>query len=264
MFSITDYLIIVLGAFFLYKGWKNGFFYSILGPFCLSLSIIAALFYYIKYQNILITFFIGLIGPFILSFILSGIIKLKNKALKKKSELSRLSRFLGSLCYFFSRSISVMIIMILIMLIPGKNKNIQTIQQDISPSRTYQFLSALITIPAENIRELMALSSKEIENMEDMKIVQKVQSIKEYSNLLNNPNFKNFIEDQEVIRDIKNKDMGKLLMNPKMKSLLEDKNLMKNVLEINKELFKKDLKGMDINDDLLKTPIPENHLPIQN
>ncbi|HNV23399.1 MAG TPA: hypothetical protein PKH98_00755 [Candidatus Omnitrophota bacterium] len=142
------------------------------------------------------------------------------------------------------------------MFIPDKNNKIKMIQEDIIKSKTYALLNPLIKIPIYNMHKLMSLSS---EDAQSIVAIKQIQSIQKYQDIINHQTFKNFIADEDVIRDIKNKDIGKLLINPKMKSLLEDKNLMKDLLQIHKELLRTDL-----NNSLIDIKFEEDHLPMQN
>ena len=259
--SITDYIIILLAVFFLYSGWKKGFFSAILNPFCFILGTTASFLYYLKYQNIFITFLIGLLSPFILFFLFSGIVKLKNKVFKIKPELSKLSRFSGSFSCLLWRGAWILVLIISLMIMPYQQTWIKTIQNDIAQSKTYSLLNHILGPSIEEIRNLVHLTPETVENFP---VIKEIQDTKEYVNLINNQKFKDFIDDQEIVRHIKNKDMGKLLMNPKMKSLLEDKDFMKNVIKINQSLIEKNLKEISVEEVPLNKLSEEDYLPMQN
>jgi hypothetical protein len=233
MDHLIDIIIGLLFLYYTYKGIKKGFLHSILGPIALIIATIGAFIYFQKTENLYLALIISIIGPFLLHFILKLILKIWNKTVNDKMPPSPLSQILGVSFNLFWHGTIIAFTLILIAMVPSKFQWIENTQNSIKSSHSFKTINFLL----KDFPGLSAINMADtLESLQDPEKIEHIQKTEEYQNLMQNPKFKDVINDKEMMSQIENRDIKSILQNPKMNALFSDKELIKQLLEFNKVL----------------------------
>ncbi len=249
MVAVTDIIVATFLCLFFLRGWFRGFIRSILGPLSLAIGTFLAYGYYAKTNNIVISLCISLFGPFIIQIILSLLFKIFNKILRNEAKPSVTSRFVGASISTIWSGTMLSLAILLISVIPRDFPKINNIQKDVLESTSYKKIYKL----AEN---KMPSSSPDISEIsaifKDPKKLKKLQTSKEYKNLVKDKTFHDLMSDEKIQKDIEDKNFVELLKNPKMQAMMKDKNLVKKLFAFQKQLIDQNLSKESFSSDKKK------------
>ncbi|MBI3617764.1 MAG: CvpA family protein [Candidatus Omnitrophica bacterium] len=242
MFSITDSIVLALTLYFLYRGWSQGLLRTLAGPIALIVGCLGAFIYYAQTRNIIVAFIISIAAPLILNIFFSLALAVWHKMTKTENPISPLSRFLGaSICALWG-GINILLFIVLVALIPLNTSWIERIRQDIFNSVTYsladQWTKRLVPGKSIDIRSV----SQVLKNPEQM---QNLQSSAEYKAAWEDKTLQKLLADEEIMRDIRNKNFAKLLANPKMQAMMKDPALVKKILDLNIKIMGQNTRPTD-------------------
>ena len=229
---MTDYIVAGLFSFFIFRGALKGFLCTLLGPFSLLVSFIAAFIYFRCTQNLLISLAISILCPFILHLIFAILLRIWHKAIP----VSLLSRIAGA-CFstLWSGSIVVLVI-ILISLAPKELTWFQKIQNNVLESRSFAFIKKCT---GNKIPNAISNINKITDAFRDPKKTKKLASTEEFKEIMEHEQFQALFSDEETAKQIQDKNIPELLTNPKIQSLLNNKDLLKKFLNLNEKIIEK-------------------------
>lgn len=234
MSSITDSIIFALTLYFLYRGWSQGLLRTLVGPIALLIGCLGAFIYYTQNHNIIVAFIISIVAPLILNILFSLALTVWRQMTKTENPISPASRAWGAgLCALWG-DINLLLIIVLIALIPLNTFWIERIRQDIFNSRTYslvdQWIKHLVPQKSINIRAVS-------QALKDPDQMQHLQSSAEYQAVWEDKTLQELLADEEIVRDIQEKNFAKLLANPKMQAMMKDPALVKKILDLNVKIM---------------------------
>ena len=234
MSSMTDSIILALTLFFSYRGWSQGLLRTLIGPIALLLGCIMAVIHYSQNHNIIMAFAISVVAPMLLNLSLSFVLTIWNKTINTDKTISPASRAWGAgLCALWG-GINLLLVIVLIALIPSNAPWIENARRDIFNSRTYSLLGRwtkhLVPQKSLDIRSV----SQILQNPNQM---QNLQSSEEYKAVREDKSIQDILKDEEMMRDIQEKNFAKLLANPKMQALIKDPELVKKILDMNVKIM---------------------------
>ncbi|VAW11774.1 hypothetical protein MNBD_BACTEROID05-1171 [hydrothermal vent metagenome] len=234
MTSTTDIIVAAFLCIFFLRGWFRGFVKSILGPLSLVAGTFLAYGYYAKTNKVIIALCISLFGPFIIQILLSFVFKIFNKILKNDSKPSMISGLIGGSISTLWSGAMLSLTILLIAFIPENFPKIKPIQEDVLQSISYKNIHKIAgdKIPSASldVKEISAI-------FENPKKLKKLQSSKEYENLMEDTKFRDLMSDKKIQKDVEDKNFVALLKNPKMQAIMKDKNLVKKLFEFQKQLI---------------------------
>ena len=228
--SITDSVVLALTLYFLYRGWTQGLLRTLIGPIALLLGCVMAMIYYSQNHNIIMAFAISIGAPMLLNLLLSFALTIWQKAVNVDKTISPASRAWGAgLCALWG-DINLLLIIVLIALIPSNASWIEGVRQDIFDSGTYSLVDQWTKhlVPKKSI-DIRAVSQV----LKDPNQLQNLQSSAEYKAVWEDKTIQALLTDEEVMRDIRDKNFAKLVANPKMQAVMKDPELVKKILDMN-------------------------------
>lgn len=234
MSSITDSVVLALTLYFLYRGWSRGLLRTLIGPIALILGCVMAVIYYAQNHNILMAFVISIVAPMILNLLFSLALTVWQKTVNADNPVSPVSRAWGAgLCALWG-DINLLLIIVLIALAPSNAPWIENVRQDIFNSRVYSIVDQWTKhlIPQKSI-DIRAVS----QILKDPDQMQNLQSSEEYKAVWEDKTIRALLADEEIMRDIQDKNFAKLLTNPKMQALMKDPGLVKKILDMNVKIM---------------------------
>lgn len=234
MSSITDSVVLALTLYFLYRGWSRGLLRTLIGPIALILGCVMAVIYYAQNHNILMAFVISIVAPMILNLLFSLALTVWQKTVNADNPVSPVSRAWGAgLCALWG-DINLLLIIVLIALVPSNASWIENVRQDIFNSGTYSLIDQWTKhlIPRKSI-DIRAVS----QILKDPDQIQNLQSSEEYKAVWEDKTIRALLADEEIMRDIQDKDFAKLLTNPKMQALMKDPELVRKILDMNVKIM---------------------------
>ena len=144
-----------------------------------------------------------------------------------------------------------MLSFILFMLIPGNILGLGSLQQEIKKSYTY-------TLIAKNLIDRIPSIGKMGNTMEaisDPKVKASGKFNQNLENLRQDKRIQDILKDEELLKQIKNKDMSKVMTNPKILAIAQDEELLKKFFALYQQApGKLQPTGPD-------QPIADEHLP---
>jgi len=230
--SLTDIVVLAALLFSAWSGWRRGFLLCILGPASLILCTLAAMLYFNRTHNLLISLAIGIVGPIILKFSGNLLLALRQKSKGEESGLSLINRCGGMLINFAWGSALVALTVFILAIMPLQFLKLTALQEDLGKSRSAAFLKEVLPMawaqmltPQDSSRgEAGPISAEEL------------NAIPEYKNLMADERVKDLLSDPEVINLLKEKDFVKLLSNKKMSRVLEDPELIRKFIAMHKSM----------------------------
>lgn len=231
MINQTDSLILASFVVFFWMGWRRGLIRTVFGPIAFIIASVISYQYFIKTNDLIASLVIATIGPFVLNLILRFVIKISSAA-DKKNDSFPLGRWIGGfLSMFWEGSLVILTIFLIAMLppLPGITK----IRNNILESQTCRFIQ-------KQVDKIIPTSSFDIKNVieksQDPEVAKAVQESQEYADLMNDPRMKRLFSDEELMKQIENRDIGKLINTPIFKEILQDPELIKKFLAINQKI----------------------------
>lgn len=234
MSSITDSVVLALTLYFLYRGWSRGLLRTLIGPIALILGCVMAVIYYAQNHNIIMAFVISIVAPMILNLLFSLALTVWQKTVNADNPVSPVSRAWGAgLCVLWGGT-NLLLIIVLITLVPSNAPWIENVRQDIFNSRAYSIVDQWTKhlIPGKSI-DIRAVS----QILKDPDQMQNLQSSEEYKAVWEDKTIRALLADEEIMRDIQDKNFAKLLTNPKMQALMKDPGLVKKILDMNVKIM---------------------------
>lgn len=232
--SVTDSVVLALTLYFLYRGWSQGLLRTLVGPIALLLGCVIAAIYYAQSHNIIMAFALSLVVPVILNIVFSLTLTIWQKTVNADSPVSPASRAWGAgLCALWG-DINLLLIIVLIALIPSNASWIENIRRDIFSSATYSIVDQWTKhlVPKKSI-DIRAASQV----LKDPGQMQRLQSSAEYKAVWEDKTIQTLLTDEEIMKDIQDKNFAKLMANPKMQALVKDPQLVKKILDMNVKMM---------------------------
>ncbi|MDP8212879.1 MAG: CvpA family protein [Candidatus Zapsychrus exili] len=257
MNSITDYIVILAGIYLLYRGWKQGFLNSALGPISLIVCSLIGLLYYSICKDMFKAALIPMIGPFIIKISFYLLRKVLNKASGTKEKYSILSKALGSLFCLLWKGTILAILIIIISIVPPKHEWLERIQTDISKSKTYKTANKLTGYKIPTSKDIMAKTTALISNKG---VVSNIRSSEKFKKLMSHKDFESFVTDEVIKEKLQDGNIVGLMTDPKMQTLFSDQEFLKDLINANKEVLKQAEEMNKSSENLLQ----QGYLPIQN
>lgn len=234
MSSITDSVILALTLYFLYRGWSQGLLRTLIGPIALLLGCVIAVIYYVQNHNIIMAFAISIVAPMILNLLLSLALTVWQKTVNADKPVSPVSRAWGAgLCALWG-GINLLLIIVLIVLVPGNASWIEGVRQDIFNSGTYSIVDQWTKhlVPGKSI-DIRAVSQV----LKDPTQIQRLQSSAEYQAVRDDKTIQTLLTDEDIMRDIRDKNFASLMANPKMRAVMKDPGLVRKILDMNVKIM---------------------------
>ena len=234
MSSTTDSVVLALTLYFLYRGWSRGLLRTLVGPIALLLGCVMAAIHYSQNHNIIMALAISIVAPIILNLLLSFVLAVWQKTVNADKPVSPVSRAWGAgLCALWG-GINLLLIIVLIALIPSNASWIESVRQDIFDSGTYSLVDqwAKHLIPKKSI-DIRAIS----QTLKDPGQIQRLQSSAEYQAVRDDKTIQTLLTDEEIVRDIRDKNFTRLMANPKMQAVIKDPELVKKILDMNVKIM---------------------------
>lgn len=242
MSSITDSIVLVLTLYFLYRGWSRGLLRTLVGPIALIVGCLGAFIYYAQTHNIIVAFIISIVAPLILNIFFSLTLAVWHKMTKTENPISPASRAFGAgLCALWG-DINTLLIIVLIAMIPSNASWIESVRQDIFNSGTYSLVDQWTKhlVPKKSI-DIRAVSQV----LKDPNQMQRLQSSAEYKAVWEDKTVQKLLTDEEIMRDIQDKNFAKLMANPKMQAVMKDPELIKKILDMNVRMMEQKTQPSD-------------------
>lgn len=234
MYSNTDTVIAVCLIFFFYRGWSKGFLRNLLGPVSLILSCILATIYFRETKNMIASLLMGIFGPFVLNILFSLSIAAWNQTVDGKKDLSEISRLLGAGISMLWGGIYLVLILTLISVAPGNSGWIKNLKDNVLQSRTY----AIVNPWVKNFFPQGSLDLGKVTQLfQDPAYAQKIQSIPEYAQLMQDETIQDLLSDEELMEKLQNQDIGEMLTNPKTQALFQNQELLKKLMDLNVKMI---------------------------
>lgn len=234
MSTITDSVILALTLYFLYRGWSQGLLHTLIGPIALLLGCVIAVIYYAQNHNIIMAFVISIVAPMILNLLLSLALTVWQKTVNADKPVSPVSRAWGAgLCALWG-GINLLLIIVLIVMVPGNASWIEGVRQDIFNSGTYSIVDQWTKhlVPGKSI-DIRAVSQV----LKDPGQIQRLQSSAEYQAVRDDKTIQALLTDEDIMRDIRDKNFASLMANPKMQAVMKDSGLVKKILDMNVKIM---------------------------
>lgn len=233
----TDYVVLISIIYFFYKGWKKGVLRTLLGPISLVIGGYVGFAHYQKTQDMITGLLICIISPFILTILGSAILKIWHSAVEKKDYIPTPSRFIGGIFSALWGSTYLIMMLVMIAIIPAKFEWFEPIQKNVAMSNSYIFVNEWLSkkVPAASF-DIKKLTSA----FEDPETLRRVESTKEYNDLMSDPNLKEIFTDEETAKQIEEKNYTQLLSNSKIQAVFQDEALLKKVFALNKKILQDD------------------------
>ena len=76
----------------------------------------------------------------------------------------------------------------------------------------------------------------------DSSRLKQLESMKEFQAVMQNEKIKDLLDDEQTMKQIRNRDFAKLLTNSKMQNILDDPELIKKMLEFNQRMAEESIK----------------------
>jgi len=232
--STTDSVVLALTLYFLYRGWSQGLLRTLIGPIALLLGCVMAAIHYSQNHNIIMALAISIVAPIILNLLLSFVENDEQKTVNADKPVSPVSRAWGAgLCALWG-GINLLLLIVLMALIPINASWIESVRRDIFNSGTYSLIDrwAKHLIPKKSI-DIRAVSQV----LKDPGQIQRLQSSAEYKAVRDDKTIQTLLTDEEIMRDIQDKNFAKLLTNPKMQALMKDPELVRKILDMNVKIM---------------------------
>ena len=229
MSSAVDLIAVVILLIFTVSGWRKGFFRTVIGPVSLAAGLFLGTLYYQKAQNMIVCFSIFVLGPFAVSIVLSGLLLAWHKIVSKGEVLSSSSRITGGLLGLLWGLFILIPAVLLLSATP--------LQEKISPSRIYGFTENTVRnyFPSLQDLENMLVSIRDPEKLEELR------SNPEFEKIYRDEAIQRIASDREIAEAFKTKNILKILTNSKIHAALRNKELVKKIVDLNTNVFKKNL-----------------------
>jgi len=232
--NITDIIVgLVLAVYFL-NGMRKGLIRTLLGPISLIIACFIAFIYFHQTKNLIISLLISIIGPVIISITVIILLKFWNKFRKKESSLTKLSRLVGGCISLFWSGIIIALVLLFISIFPMTIGKLKTVQNNVITSNSYR---AVFYLKKQLFPKVNIEIQKLIEVLDDPKKLKKIQQTQSYQDLMADKKFQELIDDQETIKQLKEKDMAKLFTNRKLLAIMKDPELLKKFLALHQEIL---------------------------
>lgn len=229
MSSMTDSVVLALTLYFLYRGWSQGLLRTLIGPIALLLGCVMAVIHYSQNHNIIMALAISIAAPIILNLLLSFALTVWQKTVNADKIVSPVSRAWGAgLCALWG-GINLLLIIVLIALVPGNASWLEGVRQNIFNSGTYSLVDQWTKhlVPRKSI-DIRAVSQV----LKDPGQMQRLQSSAEYKAVWDDQTIQTLLTDEEIMRDIRDKDFAKLMANPRMQAVMKDPELVRKILDM--------------------------------
>ncbi len=234
MHSLTDSIILILLIYFFYAGWRKGLLLILLGPIALILGGIIAFVYYKQTQNIIISLLISIIAPFFINLTFALLLKIKKSTDKKEKSSLTVSQFWAGMINMLWNGCWVILTLICIILAPVPSNWFKNMQNDILRSKTYFLVNHLT---GKKLNQTPTDIQKTLNTLNDTDKIMRLQSTKEYDELISNPKIHALMSDEETIKQIKDKNFKELLSNPKIQAIMQDPELLKKFLAMQTKMM---------------------------
>ncbi len=230
---MTDLIVILCAAFFLFRGFQQGLFQTLLGPMALILALIFSVVYYQKTHHLLTSLLIGILGPFPIKILFSFVFNLWNKATQKKIKPSDGSRIAGALVSLLWSGSILILTLIFLSLVPLSRFGYEKVRKDILASRIISLFDRWIPAEMPTAKEM----NQSLMALKDPRQQEKIRSIPEYQKLLEDPRVKDILSDEETVSQIQDKNFLQIMNNPKILAIFNDKDMMIKFLNLHKEVL---------------------------
>lgn len=231
---MTDSIVLALTLYFLYRGWSQGLLRTLVGPIALLLGCLMAVIHYSQNHNIIMAFGISIVAPMVLNLLLPFALTVWQKTVNADQLVSPASRAWGAgLCALWG-NINILLIIVLVALIPSNASWIENVRQDIFNSRTYSLVDQWTRhlVPKKSI-DIRAVSQV----LKDPDQIQRLQSSAEYKAVWDDKTIQTLLADEDLMRDIQDKNFAKLMTNPKMQALMKDPKLVQKILDMSVKIM---------------------------
>ncbi len=236
MTNAIDGIVLVLLIYYFWRGWRKGFLGSLLGPISLIIGGLLSYSYYLKTENIVMSLVLSVAAPFVLHITLALLLKIWSIATSKDGKMSPLNRLLGSAFSVIWSGGMMILVLLLVMVIPGKVPYIDRVHQVIAPTKTYALI-ARYTGQTASTQGGNVHSSPMIQFLENPEKFEYLSNTEEFKAVMENSKVRRLLEDADVREHLQEKNVLKLMTNDKMKSLLEDKDLIKDFFALQKKIM---------------------------
>jgi hypothetical protein len=233
--SLTDIVVLVLMAFFFWRGWHSGLLRAFLGPICFGICLIIGVIHFDLTNNIMTALMIVGLGTWGLSTLLRLSLFIARRGIPKdhKNYVFGGSRLLGGIVSVFWAGSITLIILFVLAILPIPIAKFAEIQKDIHSSYTYGLLNnyVLYKNPATQ-KTVMALYI-----LQDPVQMQKLSTLPEFQSFFSDPKIQDLLLDTEIVKLIEKKDAAHLIAHPKVKAIITDDGLMGKLFRLSKTLY---------------------------
>ena len=228
MLSVVDIIVYCILLYFAVNGWSKGFLRTILGPLSLILCVVIGTVYFRQTHDVWKYILIMLFGPVVLSISLSLILMIWNRTVSQTKYIFWLSRLLGSIFNVTWGGIIIATTLIFISIIPMHTAWAEKTKDRLVNSHSYAFLNKFIKgrVPYVNNLENLFDATQDPEKMEELK------SAPEFKDIYSDQKIQNVVADEDLMKELKEKDIVKLMTDPKIQSIIQDEGLLKKILNL--------------------------------
>ena len=249
MYTTTDTVIAACLIFFFYRGWSKGFLRNLLGPISLVLSCVLAAIYFRETKNMIAALLMGIFGPFVLNILFSLSIAAWNQTIDGRKDLSEISRLLGAGVSLLWGGIYLVLVLALIPMAPGNSGWMKNLKENVLQSRSHAIVSPWVKtfFPGGSLD-----IGKVTQLLQDPRYSQKVRSLPEYAELMQDETIQGLLSDEELMQKLQNQDLGEMLTNPKTQALFQNKELLKKLMDLNVKMIEQSAEANPPEDEEVK------------
>lgn len=229
---VTDIVVLLMGLYYLWRGWRKGLFRTILGPFSLVLCVVAAYIYYEKTGSLLTSMAIGLAGPIVVTLVFSILLFLWGKVQGKEAKLSFFSRMLGAGLSFSWAAAMIILAFVIYSFIPAQYFPVTSLRDDVNGSMTFAYLSDMMEDRIPSMKQVK-LNQPVIQAEASQEML---RSTDEYQSLVEDERVKELLADEKIARNFEDKNYVQLLTDPKVRQVYDDKELVENFIKLSTRL----------------------------
>ena len=231
----VDYAVVVLLTIFFLGGWLKGFVRSMIGPFSFFLCFIGGIIYYDLTNNIFKSLFFVTLSTIVLSLLINlfFIFGRANIDPNLRNYVFWGSRVFGSVISVAWKGLITNIILLLIVLLPGSNPQLELLQKNIKESYSYAMFNHYVISQTPVAKNTLAV----LIAFKDPAQRSQMSSLREYRLFFGDPRVKTIFNDPEIQEQLQSDDLTALIANPKILAIVRDDRLVDSLTRLARKIY---------------------------
>lgn len=233
--NIFDIIYFLLLGFFFFRGWKKGFFHSLVGPACLAFWFIIGVMNYDLNDNIIKSVMITIIGSFFSALLIHFLLFLGHRSVQTphRDYVFIVSRLLGGILNMGWNGLLAAFIAIILSLMPTNFLGLGNAQKAIEKSISYTKFYKHLICPFPGIRNLLITISV----FKNHKILEDYKDTYEYKQVFSHPKIQMLVQNLPLMKKFYSQDAFFLLGNADVRSILSDDDLIFKISNLGKRIY---------------------------